>query len=526
MSLKDKISSPLEAGTSLLDAQHLPDQLTPALEYASARLARKSLRITLVVARRDYQLPPSPVLCSPLGSPASPSQNRFTKHLPRWTRHGSMSSASSATASMPNSPRSVISSPAYTPMSLEFPRNHKAPLSPRSPIWPLTPMTPRSPPMLTPNSALSSSKADYGFPVVAQQGIRFIHHPNLPAKAEKVLQSALSKAGRKSGTGVHIAPALNAAKCGLDTELINRSVEQQDILFASEGLELISFDRLYSLKAALSLYSKTGSPLRLEDAVDELRRYVLATGRKVKKSDLLLSYDWLSVTPMALADLDRMYRRAYGGVELAGGIEGIPFRTIPEASAWSDDEDDQYDVEADEFQDEDSGICLSALPDSPTVDLDSIGLAVSTTPVPVHVGVAVAVPVPLPILTRRPPSPKLPLLRVETSFEKRPAYRETEDDTTNTGETAVKNTHEIEEEPATARPDDADKAAARGGLWQTGLSIDQVLSAGPDPPPAEACVPPTPNGYDDISPITRGEWGFLLVDKGFQGARTVAVEAI
>jgi hypothetical protein len=36
--------------------------------------------------------------------------------------------------------------------------------------------------------------------------------------------------------------------------------------------------------------------------------------------------------------------------------------------------------------------------------------------------------------------------------------------------------------------------------------------------------PTTPNGYDDISPITRGEWGFLMVDDKFQGAKTVKVE--
>ena len=36
--------------------------------------------------------------------------------------------------------------------------------------------------------------------------------------------------------------------------------------------------------------------------------------------------------------------------------------------------------------------------------------------------------------------------------------------------------------------------------------------------------PMTPNGYDDISPITRGEWGFMMVDNALQGGRTVAVE--
>lgn len=36
--------------------------------------------------------------------------------------------------------------------------------------------------------------------------------------------------------------------------------------------------------------------------------------------------------------------------------------------------------------------------------------------------------------------------------------------------------------------------------------------------------PSTPKGYDDISPITRGEWGFLFKGDTWQNGRTVAVE--
>lgn len=521
MSLKDKISSPLEAGPSLLDAHHLPAQLTPALEYASSRLARKSLHLTLVVARRDYQLPPSPVLCSPLGSPASPSQNRFTRHLPRWTRHSSFSSSSSATTmpSMPNSPRSAISSPAYTPMSLEFPRTAAAqqgPRSPRSPMWPLTPMTPLSPPPMTPSTAMSSvpteSSSSY-FPMASQHGLRLIYHENLPPKAAKVLQSALAKTSRKSGVGARIAPALSAATCGFTPALINNSVTQNDVLFSSDGLSLVSFDRLYSLKAALSSYSKTGSPLRLEDAVDELRRYVLATGQRVSKAHLLRSYDWLNVSHSALSDLDRMYRRAYGGVAYAGGIDGMYFAPVPESSVWSDDEDEGEDEEEVEYHDQDSGVYVEGLPDSPTLDQDTIGLAISSTPIPV--------------VTRRSPSPKLPLLRVQTSFDKTPAFQGVEKKDPGEKDDSKPNEGDGEEEVKTARPDDEVAAAARSQLWSNApsTSIDHILTAGPDPPTTvtEIDRSTTPNAYDDISPITRGEWGFLLVDRGFQSARTVAV---
>ncbi len=546
MSLKDKISSPLEAGPSLLDAHHLPPQLLPALEYTSARLARKSLHLTLVVARRDYQLPPSPVLCSPplplVSSPAaaaspapSPSsRSRFTRrlHLPRWGRPQPTSSPTwtSASSSVPTSPRSAISSPAYTPMSLDFPRNQHGggPLSPRSPMWPLTPMTPLSPPPMTPSTGLSSVPTEgssYGFPMTPQHGVRLIHHGNLPPKAEKTLQAALAKAGRKARPGTHVAPALSAPACGFNAALFNNSIAQNEVLFSSDGLSLLSLDRLYSLKAALSSYSKTGSPLRLEDAVDELRRYVLASGRKVSKMHLLRSYDWLNVSHSALSDLDRMYRRAYGGVEMQGGIDGMYFAPVPEApSVWSDDDDDDdNDDEAghhDDYHDQDSGVDVEGLPDSPTiVDGGTVGMAVSTTPMP-------------PASPKRSPSPKMPLLRVQTSFVKTPAHRRVDaPDSTTTSTKAEPDKAPPEEAAAaeddvlTARPDDEGGQAAsfRNELWRNtqATSIAQVLSPGPDPPPLDGSM--TPHGYDDISPITRGEWGFLLVDQGFQNARTVAV---
>lgn len=64
--------------------------------------------------------------------------------------------------------------------------------------------------------------------------------------------------------------------------------------------------------------------MRLEDAVDELRRLYLANGgRKVSHTDVWRSYDWLSVSKQALSDVDVMYRRAYGGAEGFGAIEGI-----------------------------------------------------------------------------------------------------------------------------------------------------------------------------------------------------------
>jgi hypothetical protein len=36
--------------------------------------------------------------------------------------------------------------------------------------------------------------------------------------------------------------------------------------------------------------------------------------------------------------------------------------------------------------------------------------------------------------------------------------------------------------------------------------------------------PVTPNGFEDITPVTKGEWCFLMVGEGWKTARTVAVE--
>ncbi len=36
--------------------------------------------------------------------------------------------------------------------------------------------------------------------------------------------------------------------------------------------------------------------------------------------------------------------------------------------------------------------------------------------------------------------------------------------------------------------------------------------------------PMTPNGFEDITPVTKGEWGILMVGEGWNGARLAPVE--
>ncbi|KAJ4313494.1 hypothetical protein N0V84_009371 [Fusarium piperis] len=459
MSLKERISSPLEAGTSILDAHHLPPHLAPALEHASARLARKSQHITLVVARRDYQLPcvvpPRGLVTPTTPTPLSPIF-RFNFGNGPMSKLKSLVLAGSYNGPTParsmDSPRSGISSPGYAPPP-DTP-------SPRF-RWPLSPTMPLSPPPMTPGTA-SSTTTDTMSSIMSSSGfgMRLIHTNELHPRSEKILNQTLEKTEKKFRVG---------------------SIIQNEVLFSSEGLTLLSLDRLFSLKSALSSYSKTKSHLRLEDAVDELRRTILATGAKVSKTAILRSYDWLSVSNSALVDLDRMYRRAYGGPEQFSGIEGLPAFAEPAIKPISDFEEGDSDSEIEEGM---------------------IGLAITK---------------------EKTPSPK-PQLKLLTNFEtKKPEVP------------VVKAEGEEEDGDRTARPTDRLFSMQP---WD-GSTIDQVLSAAPvnksafspltptpilmSPTSAEM-GPMTPNGYDDISPITRGEWGFMMADNAFQNGRKVGVE--
>ncbi|KAK0385826.1 hypothetical protein NLU13_7003 [Sarocladium strictum] len=521
MSLKERISSPLEAGISVLDAHQLPPRLTTALEHASSRLARKALHITLVVVRRDYQLPhqflptalptpTSPEFCqTPLSAASSSSSTSgsrfgFASTLKQLVRTGSLHDIASSTAGLGrsnDSVRSNMSSPAFLhPGELASPRFR----------WPLSPLSPTSVPPMTPATATSTTTDVIGQESLDGFGIRLVHDGSLTPRMEKSLRLTLHKTEKLFNLGREwLAPAVSPAAYGLSRQLIQRSIVQNDVLFSSEGLTLVSLDRLYSLKSALSSYSRTNSALRLEDAVDELRRLVLANnGAKVPKADLLRSFDWLSVSDTAMVDLDQMYRRAYGGPSQSGGIEGMrkpvggsrgvaPEPVIRDAEYETDEELDWVREEAMEI-----GVALT-----------------STTPA----GDPPA---------QEPAAPKPPLLKLQTNFLVKP--KPVRKQLTGAGgpggagaeskkvDIRIEIEDEEEDGDRTARP--ADEFPIMFQSW--GGSIDQILSADALSPQRSSMRmgPMTPNGYEDISPITRGEWGFLMVDDKFQSAKTVKVE--
>lgn len=151
-----------------------------------------------------------------------------------------------------------------------------------------------------------------------------------------------------------LAPSVDASALGLPANLVQRSREQNQILFAttstsalssSPSLVLRSLDHLYTFKAALCSYAQSGDHYRLEDAVDELRRYILAQAHRggpqrrrqqlLSKRELLRQYPTLSTfSETHLADVNCMYRRAYGGPELECGIETDGLSSSPPV-VWS-----------------------------------------------------------------------------------------------------------------------------------------------------------------------------------------------
>jgi hypothetical protein len=293
---------------------------------------------------------------------------------------------------------------------------------------------------------------------------------------------------------------MSPAAAGLPSQIANSSLIQNEVLYSSDTLTLLSLDRLYRLKSALSSYYKTKSPMRLEDAVDELRRLVLATnGKQVSKSDIMRSYDWLSLSSSAVADLDRMYRRAYGGLGQASAISGM--------SSFAERLAHEPRIRSDDY-DEDFG----------DADYD---VNYNIKPIPVVMK--------LPPKIGKPPSPNAPLLRLQTNFDKAPARIATKssnainDDENDDDRTALPTDRPFAAFGATSI------ATASIQRWND-TSIDQIISAHPATPALSAAPhhhkvgPMTPNESDDISPTTRGEWGFFMGSNALSAGRTVAVE--
>lgn len=155
-----------------------------------------------------------------------------------------------------------------------------------------------------------------------------LHTTTLSPKAQDLVKTTLARATRRFNL-TNALTAVEPSSCGIPSIVLHGSILQNEVLFSSEGLTLLSMDHLYTFKSALAHYTtgrtEPGSEFRLEDAVDDLRRYVLSAAggrRRLLKSVLVQAYDWLGqVNDFALSDVTEMYCRAYGGATGDCGVE-------------------------------------------------------------------------------------------------------------------------------------------------------------------------------------------------------------
>jgi hypothetical protein len=151
-----------------------------------------------------------------------------------------------------------------------------------------------------------------------------MHATTLTPRAESHLRRSIAKASQKFniGTGwLTSSPMSTAILCKATNDLIRRSLEQNEVVFSAEGLTLLSLDRVYTFKVALMRYTASMEKASLYEAMDELRRLVLAqSGRRISKGYLLRAYDHLGVSLSALVDVNEAYKVCYGGHEGKSGI--------------------------------------------------------------------------------------------------------------------------------------------------------------------------------------------------------------
>ena len=191
---KDRISSPLEAGPSLLEMKRLPHNVTSALDYVSSRLARKRVHLSVIVVRQDidlYNLPASlqqsrTSSAIHLTNPKTPARSLFSGTSLRIAQslssHSSTSSLSDSASSAPSTPSS-----AYFSSKSELPG---LPSSPQN--W-----NPKPQP-LQPISLLETPKPPLS---INSYGITLMQTTALTVKAEKILRRTIQKAEKRFEIG-------------------------------------------------------------------------------------------------------------------------------------------------------------------------------------------------------------------------------------------------------------------------------------------------------------------------------------
>lgn len=159
--------------------------------------------------------------------------------------------------------------------------------------------------------------------------MKLIPATQLAYKDGKVLKESLEKASHKHGVTMELSST--------SATLIRQSLEQNRLIHTSEGLTVLSLDRVYTLKLALARYTYLSSirptisnnQETLAAAVDELRLAVWSQrGMGIEKSLLLRSYDHLPISLQALRDVNAAYATVTGGAAPILSIEAPPPLTM------------------------------------------------------------------------------------------------------------------------------------------------------------------------------------------------------
>ncbi|KAF7857213.1 hypothetical protein EAF04_009454 [Stromatinia cepivora] len=338
---KNSISSPLEAGTSLLQPMQLPSELLEALDYVSKRLVRKRLHLSLIVVKRDNQIQSSvisksitaPGSHSLTTSPSTPLYNNapLTSHTRDISPSSRRSSPLSSRAASPsntifsNSPSERSTSTTASTLStstiyLSRTRYSGLPSSPKDT------MAHHIRTSISPPSTSCTPTTEWTAPDTPNRhGITLMHSTTLTPRAERILRATISRAEKKfpsiGGNWLSTSSLSEPITDFPTQDLIHRSLSQNRLVFTSAGLSLYSLDYLYTFKCALHVYSRSLSAEDMRIAVDELRRLVLVRdGKKVGRGELVRCYEWLGISLSALCDVEEGYRGFYGGCMREGAI--------------------------------------------------------------------------------------------------------------------------------------------------------------------------------------------------------------
>ncbi|OBT99533.1 hypothetical protein VE01_02959 [Pseudogymnoascus verrucosus] len=323
---KSRISGPIGvAPTPKVKANALPSQHIEAFEYISSRLIRKNINLSLVLVREDTPLPASPSPPLEPESPSSPTSSFFSRLSPTQSA-SSFSSASSASSTSSDTPSWPLPSPS-SPVSPRSPRSPRSLFSPRIFTLPSSPRSPTHSMHSNSTGTSTSSLTPLTIPSTPHPVITLLHAIPPTPKAATTLTKILHKASLRF-------PFRFAVPAAQPT-LTHRSLHQNTILFSSEGLTIVSLDRIYTLKHALATYSRllsTGASapaiaLALARALSELRALIFAqSGRPVANTYLQRAYDHLRVSPFALRLVNAAFAALYKGSHPP--ISGVPEEAI------------------------------------------------------------------------------------------------------------------------------------------------------------------------------------------------------